>query len=188
MILSYATEPGNVAVDGSIGHSPYTAAILSHIDTPNLSIQDMLNQVGLSVISATHGEQKPWVSSSPVPRFCFAGCGDRLRLQFTSTAPVAPAKAPLENTVITAIQTAFQMQSMASIKQHVRLSAEQEKRVRSLFKIYPVITVQPTQGSRSRVFPGKGESLEMVISEAINDEGNRVLPSPKWSHLTFELL
>jgi uncharacterized caspase-like protein len=73
MILSYATEPGNVAVDGSTGHSPYTAAILSHIDTPNLSIQDMLNQVGLSVISATHGEQKPWVSSAPAPRFCFAG-------------------------------------------------------------------------------------------------------------------
>jgi hypothetical protein len=185
MILSYATEPGNVAVDGSTGHSPYTAAILSHIDTPNLSIQDMLNQVGLSVISATHGEQKPWMSSSPIPRFCFTGCDTGLRLQRASPAAIEVLPG---NTIIAAIQSAFQAQSMQGIKQHVRLTTEQEQQISKLFEIYPTITLQPTQVSRSLILSGKGKTLDMVVSEAINEEGNRVLPSPKWRYLTFDLL
>lgn len=188
MILSYATEPGNVAVDGFTGHSPYTAAILNHIESPNLSIQEMLNQVGLSVISATHGDQRPWVSSSPVPRFCFAGCDTGSQLQIASAAPLAPIEAASGNTAIAAIQAAFQAQSMASIKQHARLTAEQEQRVSNLFELYPVITLQPTQISRSLILSGKEKTLDMVVSEAINEEGNRVLPSPKWSHLIFDLL
>jgi hypothetical protein len=187
MILSYATEPGNVAVDGFAGHSPYTAAILRHIDTPDQSIQDMLNQVGLSVISATQGNQKPWVSSSPVPRFCFSGCDIGSQFWLTSTAPVTASEATPGNETIATIQAAFQTQSMASIKQHVRLTAEQEKLVSSLFEIYPVITMQPTPISRSLVLSGQGKTLDMVVSEAINEEGNRVVPSQKWSHLTFDL-
>jgi hypothetical protein len=187
MILSYATEPGNVAVDGYADHSPYTTAILKYIDTPNLSIQDMLNQVGLAVVSATHGEQKPWVSSSPAPRFCFAGCATDSRVQLASTVPVVPFETASGDTAIAAIQAAFQMQSIASIRQYVRLTAEQEKRVSDLIEIYPVITLQPTQVSRSSVLSGKGKTLDMVVSEAINEEGNRVVPSPKWNHLTLEL-
>ncbi len=73
-ILSYATEPGNVATDGVGSHSPYTQAMLKYLGVPELSVQDMLNQVGLAVMEATQGSQKPWFSSSPVPRFCLAGC------------------------------------------------------------------------------------------------------------------
>lgn len=187
-ILSFATEPGNVAVDGYDGHSPYTAAILKHIDTPNLSIQDMLNQVGLTVMAATHGDQKPWVSSSPVPRFCFAGCNQSSPVQVASAAP-APVIAPQkpENAAISAIQEAFHHQSMSEIKRHVDLSAEQERLVASLFELYPDITMAPTPASRSLVLSGAGKTLDMVVSEAINEEGNRVIPSRKWSRLTFVL-
>ncbi len=73
-ILSYATEPGNVATDGVGSHSPYTSAMLKYLGMPGLSVQDMLNQVGLAVMNATQGNQKPWFSSSPVPKFCLAGC------------------------------------------------------------------------------------------------------------------
>jgi len=186
-ILSYATEPGNVAVDGYDGHSPYTAAILKHIDTPNLSIQDMLNQVGLTVMSMTHGDQKPWVSSSPVQQFCFAGCDKGSGLQLVSGTPlVSQTKAP-KNSAIIEIQAAFHKQSMADIKEHVRLTSEQEQLVARLFKIYPDITMAPTPASRSLVLSGKGKTLDMIVSEAINEEGNRIIPSRKWSQLKFEL-
>ena len=189
-ILSYATEPGNIAVDGYDGHSPYTAAILKHIDTPNLSIQDMLNQVGLSVMSMTHGDQKPWVSSSPVPRFCFAGCNTTgSRFQLASRKPLLPqANADAsDNAVIVEIQAAFHTQSMTDIKQHIMLTQAQEKLLTRLFKIYPDITMAPTPASRSLVLSGKGKKLDMIVSEAVNEEGNRVIPSRKWNRFTFDL-
>ncbi len=187
-ILSFATEPGNVAVDGFDGHSPYTSAILKHIGTPGLSIQDMLNQVGLTVMAATHGEQKPWVSSSPVPRFCFGGCNSAPAVQLASAAPVAvKADTSPESEAIAAIQDAFHKQSLDDIKKYVRLTLEQEALVKNLFEIYPDITMAPTSASRSLVLSGAGKTLDMVVSEAINEEGNRVIPSKKWSRLTFEL-
>jgi hypothetical protein len=187
-ILSFATEPGNVAVDGYNGHSPYTKAILEHIGTPSLSIQEMLNQVGLTVMSATHGDQKPWVSSSPVPRFCFAGCNVAVKSRIASVIPKTSDNATSKNSaVITEIQAAFHAQSIADIESHVRLTKEQKYLVSSLFKIYPDITMAPTSASRSLVVSGRGKMLDMVVSEAINEEGNRIIPSRKWNRIRFEL-
>jgi hypothetical protein len=188
-ILSFATEPGNVAVDGYNGHSPYTSAILRHISTPNMSIQDMLNQVGLTVMATTHGEQKPWISSSPVPRFCFAGCNNGatpLMVASNAATPV-PTGTSAPGDVISAIEAAFRKQSLSEIKTHARLTLDQESLIKSLFELYPDITIKPTSASRSLILSGTGKTLEMVISEATNEEGNHVLPSRRWSHLTFEL-
>ncbi|HFD86492.1 MAG TPA: caspase family protein [Gammaproteobacteria bacterium] len=187
-ILSFATEPGNVAVDGYSGHSPYTSAILKHIGTPNLSIQDMLNQVGLTVMAETHGEQKPWVSSSPVPRFCFAGCSKTTDpVMIASNTPVLPKTNLANSNIITAIETAFKKQSLNDLKAQVRLTPSQESLISTLFDLYPDITINPTSASRSLVMSDSGKTLEMVISEATNEEGNHVIPSRRWSHLTFEL-
>ena len=187
-ILSFATEPGNVAVDGYSGHSPYTSAILKHIGTPNLSIQDMLNQVGLTVMAETHGEQKPWVSSSPVPRFCFAGCSKTTApAMIASNIPILPKTNLANSNIITTIETAFKKQSLNDLKAQVRLTPDQEILISTLFDLYPDITINPTSTSRSLVMSGSGKTLEMVISEATNEEGNHVIPSRRWSHLTFEL-
>jgi hypothetical protein len=65
-LISFATQPGNIAQDGSDGHSPYTAALAQTIQRPGLGVFDALNQVGLTVKKATGGTQQPWVSSSPI--------------------------------------------------------------------------------------------------------------------------
>jgi hypothetical protein len=65
-LISFATQPGNVAQDGSGGHSPYTRALAQTIQRPGLGVFDVLNQVGLTVKKATGGTQQPWVSSSPI--------------------------------------------------------------------------------------------------------------------------
>ena len=65
-LVSYATQPGNVAMDGAAGHSPYTAALAEVIRKPGIPILEVFNQVGLAVDRATAGRQQPWVAISPL--------------------------------------------------------------------------------------------------------------------------
>ena len=65
-LISYATQPGNVAQDGSDGDSPYTMALATTIVRAGLDIFQAFNEVGLMVKRATGGAQQPWVSSSPI--------------------------------------------------------------------------------------------------------------------------
>ena len=65
-LISYATQPGNVALDGRDGHSPYTKALAATIRQAGLDIFQTFNQVGLTVKRETGGSQQPWVSSSPI--------------------------------------------------------------------------------------------------------------------------
>jgi uncharacterized caspase-like protein len=65
-LISFATQPGNVALDGFDGHSPYSKVLAEIIRKPGLDLFQSFNQVGLAVKKATGGEQQPWVSSSPI--------------------------------------------------------------------------------------------------------------------------
>ncbi len=64
-LISFATQPGNVALDGE-GNSPYTRALAATIRKSGLDIFQTFNEVGLAVKHATGGSQQPWVSSSPI--------------------------------------------------------------------------------------------------------------------------
>ena len=63
-LIAYATEPGDVAADGTGDHSPYTTALLAHIETPGLSVNDLFTEVTASVLASTGGKQKPWTHTS----------------------------------------------------------------------------------------------------------------------------
>ena len=73
-LISFATQPGNVASDGEDGDSPYTKALAQTVKKPGLGIFDVFNEVGLAVKKQTGGAQQPWVSSSPIGgSFYFSG-------------------------------------------------------------------------------------------------------------------
>ena len=73
-LISFATQPGNVAMDGEEGNSPYTKALAQTVKRPGLGIFDVFNEVGLEVKKQTGGSQQPWVSSSPITgNFYFSG-------------------------------------------------------------------------------------------------------------------
>lgn len=59
MIISYAAEEGTTADDGDGDHSPYTAALLSVLDEPELEIGLMFRRVRGLVRHATSGRQQP---------------------------------------------------------------------------------------------------------------------------------
>lgn len=98
-LLSYATQPGNVALDGDDGHSPYTRALVDTMQKPGLDVLQAFNQVGLVVKRATGSAQQPWVSTSPIDgSFYFAGSASQ-----TANSQVATADPP--STVIPPPQT-----------------------------------------------------------------------------------
>lgn len=70
-LIGYATSPGMVAFDGEGRHSPYTAAILKHIETPGLSINDMMIAVRQDVLAESKGKQIPWEHSSLTGQYYF---------------------------------------------------------------------------------------------------------------------
>lgn len=63
-LIAFATAPGNTAADGSGAHSPFTVALLKHIGTPRLELNQMLTRVRIDVAAATEKKQVPWVNSS----------------------------------------------------------------------------------------------------------------------------
>ena len=71
MMIVYATEPGKVALDGTGRNSPFTAALLRHIDTEGASISDVMIAVRNDVLSETGGKQRPFESASLTGQFFF---------------------------------------------------------------------------------------------------------------------
>jgi uncharacterized caspase-like protein len=52
----------NSSGDGKNGL--YTEALLQHIRTPGLKIEDVFKRVGRAVVEKTQGRQVPWMNSS----------------------------------------------------------------------------------------------------------------------------
>jgi hypothetical protein len=69
--VAYATEPGNVALDGVGQNSPFTTALAKHIALPGLSVDDIMMQVRVDVLDATKGKQLPWSVSALTRQFQF---------------------------------------------------------------------------------------------------------------------
>jgi TPR repeat protein len=65
-MISFATQPGNVAADGSGADGPFATALAAAMRQPGQDIFRVFNQVGLTVKRSTNGAQLPWVSSSPI--------------------------------------------------------------------------------------------------------------------------
>ena len=63
-LIVYATAPGQVALDGDGQNSPFTTALLQHIETPDIEVRDMLTRVRRVVRQNTQGRQIPWDNSS----------------------------------------------------------------------------------------------------------------------------
>jgi uncharacterized caspase-like protein len=70
-LITFATSPDTVALDGSGKNSPFTAAMLRHIRTPGLEVRSMLTRVRADVIKAINEQQVPWDHSSLTGDFYF---------------------------------------------------------------------------------------------------------------------
>jgi len=103
-VIAFSTSPGDVALDGEGSNSPFTSALIRHIDTPNASIQTVMTRVTGDVYDATEKRQRPWVNTSLIGEVFLnkqtdagtqqvAGLGDTAKMAPQATAPAASAAA-----------------------------------------------------------------------------------------------
>lgn len=71
-LIAYATSPGNTALDGIAGkNGVYTSAFLRHMQTPNITIEEMFKRIRVTVEEQTNKRQTPWESTSLKGNFFF---------------------------------------------------------------------------------------------------------------------
>ena len=64
VLVAFAAKDGTVAADGIGRNSPFTAALLRHIETPGLEVSFLFRNVRDEVMTATRRDQEPFVYGS----------------------------------------------------------------------------------------------------------------------------
>lgn len=78
LLISYATEPGYTAADGSSANSPFTEALSAVLPTEGLIAEQVFKRVADRVRQSTNGAQNPFYNSGLTgDDFCFASCDAR---------------------------------------------------------------------------------------------------------------
>jgi Flp pilus assembly protein TadD len=72
-LIAYATSPGTTAEDGPGRNGTYTKHLLHFMQVPSLSAEQMFKEVRVAVAQETGKKQIPWVSTSILGDFYFAG-------------------------------------------------------------------------------------------------------------------
>jgi uncharacterized caspase-like protein len=106
-LLAYATAPGSVAQDGEGRNGLYTSALLKHIATPGMPVEQMFKRVRVDVAQQSNRQQVPWESSSLSRDFSFqAALSSPAAAASTSGAPAAAVQGGLANQEL-AVELAF---------------------------------------------------------------------------------
>src|SRR5215471_4288645 len=90
-LLVFATNPDNVASDGTGRNGVYTKHLLQHITQPGLEVGMMLRKIRTAVKAETGGQQVPWENGSIEGEFYFSGVSGVPAV----TAPMSQQPSPL---------------------------------------------------------------------------------------------
>ena len=85
VLVALSTAPGEVAEDGTGRNSPFTTALLEHLEAPGVDVGIMFRRVTDAVLRQTAQRQRPWVNASLRGEHYLAGAPD--------AAPTPPASA-----------------------------------------------------------------------------------------------
>ena len=102
-LISFSTQPGNVASDGAGRNSPFTGALVKRITTSNDDLSALLIDVRNDVIEATQNRQVPWENSSLRGRFYFNPAARPAPRQQVAVAE-APKAPPTQKTTAAATE------------------------------------------------------------------------------------
>ena len=175
-LISFATQPGNVAMDGD-GNSPYTTALATTITKPGLDIFQTFNEVGLAVKRSTGGSQQPWVSSSPIDgNFYFVAPQAPTSLPSAGPDEAAQAWAATRDTTSLAVLDTFIQQYGNSIYGPFARARREELKNGQVAMTAPkpnLTLVQPTarltRGDVVKLFDPLGTSVNQVEKSYIDE-------------------
>ena len=102
-LLVFATNPDNIAQDGTGRNGTYTKHLLQYITQPGLEVGMLLRRVRTAVREETRGQQVPWENGSIEGEFYFNGISNVSPVtpsmsQPRPTLPASPPQAPVTPT------------------------------------------------------------------------------------------
>lgn len=131
VLVAFAARDGTIASDGAGRNSPFTTALLRHLETPGLEINFLFRNVRDDVITATRGQQEPFVYGSLSKDLIYLKSSAPAALSATASpavaAPDEAAWALLKDTDDSAALARFIEQFPRS-----RLRREAEARIKAL--------------------------------------------------------
>ena len=145
-LISFSTQPGNVAVDGTGRNSPYAEALVAQLGAPKDDLSSMLIRVRNQVIQGTARRQVPWEHSALTAQFYFAApkaaMDQQMELAFWNTvkdsdSPIVVRSyldrypegtfAALAKALIAGLEKEEQAQRAARDEEQKRIQAEQRR-------------------------------------------------------------
>ena len=91
VLVAYAARDGTTASDGAGRNSPFTAALLHHIETPGLEVEYLFRNVRDDVMNATNDEQQPFVYGSLSSEGIYLKEGPPVQVAANSSAVMSDA-------------------------------------------------------------------------------------------------
>ena len=185
-LISFATQPGSVAQDGSDGHSPYTEALAQTMRKPGLDIFRTFNEVGLAVASATGGAQQPWVSLSPIRGdFYFTGpvsVNAKVTANQASPPPdpAAQAWAVTKDTISIAVVEDFIRQFGDTVYGSMARARLKELKSSQIAAVAPSAEKLRLQSERDRLTAEQAEKDQLAKEQADKD---RLASEQAWNHV-----
>ena len=88
-LVAYAAKEGTVAADGAGRNSPYSAALLRHLEEPGLEVGLMFRKVRDAVLASTGGRQEPFIYGSLSSRGAYFGARPQSAKSTSAAAPSA---------------------------------------------------------------------------------------------------
>jgi len=161
VLIAYAARDGTTAGDGDGRNSPFTTALLHHIETPGLEISFLFRRVRDDVMTATKREQQPFVYGSLSKEEIYLKAAVAAVQASPAPAPVPPVRTEDEQ-FWQAIQTSNvaglyeEFLSRYPRSNHV---ADARQRIRDL-KAKEIAAIAPSASST------KPETLANLASEA----------------------
>ena len=211
-LIAFATEPGNVALDGSGGNSPFTQALLKHIETPGLDIAQMMRRVRSDVMRSTAQRQVPWNNSSLTGDFYFAGkvtvtsgnapqddkrfseLQDELKkLRQELKNKPAPEQKPKDDAKLSALQKELadlreELKKKPAAKPEPRDDKKMEAMQKELAKLReeltkrPVVQPQPRNNEKVSSLQKEVAALRKRLEGKDQSDGNDLKPEPTFKN------
>ena len=103
--VAFATQPGNVTLDGKGSNSPFTTSLLDNVEIPGPSVSDMMIKVRNGTATLTLGRQVPWDQSNLREQFYFTEQQVLDPLELSSTLNRILAKPEMKERLVEQLST-----------------------------------------------------------------------------------
>lgn len=156
VLVAYAAKEGTTAADGTGRNSPFTRALLAHIETPGLEINFLFRAVRDDVLKTTRNEQQPFVYGSLSREAVY------LKVAPAAPVPSAPNPEAARKAQEDEIARRVEVERKRLTEELARLEAERKKVAGAVQPpAAPTIPGDPAHA----VVPGSGKSFRDKLAD-----------------------